>query len=332
MIKKIISVLLVLALVGLAVFKIFFDSTDFKKELKDLRKDLTSYYMEANMEFVNGEDVRQFFVEVSYEKEENKDLFRVSLLDKGLNQEQILIRNLDGVYVLTPALNQVYEFESEWPLNNPKPYIYQSLLSVFDGDYEKKDTKDGYLITSKPKFMDNEKMDKQEIHFSKELKPISVFIYDNTNTVLVKVNFTKVDLNASFSENYFNVNENIKEARESSSSVSNEIELPLYPVNSTLDYSLKEHSTYKIGDTEVHIMTFEGNKPFTVIQKILEDSQEVVTLNLDGQIVDLINGFGIYHDGILTYSYAGVEYNIYSDVLTLSEMIDVANAMDIAGK
>ena len=256
MIKKIISVLLVLALVGLAVFKIFFDSTDFKKELKDLRKDLTSYYMEANMDFVNGEDVRQFFVEVSYEKEENKDLFRVSLLDKGLNQEQILIRNLDGVYVLTPALNQVYEFESEWPLNNPKPYIYQSLLSVFDGDYEKKDTKDGYLITSKPKFMDNEKMDKQEIHFSKELKPISVFIYDNTNTVLVKVNFTKVDLNASFSENYFNVNENIKEARESSSSVSNEIELPLYPVNSTLDYSLKEHSTYKIGDTEVQYNEF----------------------------------------------------------------------------
>lgn len=332
MIKKIISVLLVLALVGLAVFKIFFDSTDFKKELKDLRKDLTSYYMEANMEFVNGEDVRQFFVEVSYEKEENKDLFRVSLLDKGLNQEQILLRNQDGVYVLTPALNQVYEFESEWPLNYPKPYIYQCLLDVMDGEYEKKGTSEGYLITSFPKFLDNEGWDKQEIHFTKELKPISVFIYDKNNIAVVKVNFTKVDLNPNFSDNYFDVNENINEARNNNSSVSDNIELPLYPVNSTLDSSLKEHSTYKVGNSEVHIMTYEGNKPFTVVQKILEDSESVVTLNLDGELVDLINGFGIYHDGILTYSYAGVEYNIYSDVLTLSEMIEVANAMDTAGK
>ena len=284
------------------------------------------------MEFVNGEDVRQFFVEVSYEKEENKDLFRVSLLDKGLNQEQILLRNQDGVYVLTPALNQVYEFESEWPLNYPKPYIYQCLLDVIDGEYEKKGTSEGYLITSFPKFLDNEGWDKQEIHFTKELKPISVFIYDKNNIAVVKVNFTKVDLNPNFSDNYFDVNENINEARNNNSSVSDNIELPLYPVNSTLDSSLKEHSTYKVGNSEVHIMTYEGNKPFTVVQKILEDSESVVTLNLDGELVDLINGFGIYHDGILTYSYAGVEYNIYSDVLTLSEMIEVANAMDTAGK
>ena len=63
------------------------------------------------MEFINGEDIRQFYVEVAYEKNEDVDLFRVSLLDKGLNQEQILLRNADGVYVLTPALNQVYEFK-----------------------------------------------------------------------------------------------------------------------------------------------------------------------------------------------------------------------------
>ena len=94
MIKKIVSVLLVLALVGLAVFKIFFDSSSFRGELKKVKDELSSYYMEANMELINGEDIRQFFVEVGYRREDNKDLFRVSLLDKGLNQEQILIRNL----------------------------------------------------------------------------------------------------------------------------------------------------------------------------------------------------------------------------------------------
>lgn len=332
MIKKIFAVLLVLAIVGLAVFKIFFDSTDFKTQLKNVKDDLSSYYMEANMELVNGEDVRQFFVEVSYEKEDDKDLFRVSQLDKGINQEQILLRNLNGVYVLTPALNQVYEFESDWPLNYPKPYIYQSLLQVFDGEYEIKDTSEGYLVTSYPKFLDEDNYDKQEVHFSKDLKPISVYVYDENNIAVVKVNFTKVDLDAEFSDNYFDVQENIKLARENQSSVSGEIELPLYPVNSTLDATLKEHSSYTVGDVEVHIMTYEGSKPFTVIQKMLKDSEEVVTHTINGEVVDLINGFGVYHDSILTYSYLGVEYNIYSDVLTLSEMIQVANGMDVAGK
>lgn len=332
MFKKIFAVLLVLVIIGLAVFKIFFDNTSLDKRLKEVKENLNSYQMEANMELINGEDIRQFLVDVSYEKKDNKDLFKVSLLDKGINQQQIILKNLDGVYVLTPALNQVYEFESDWPLNYPKPYIYQSLLSVFDDEHKVEDSSDGYLVTSNPKFMDENKWKKQEVHFSKELKPISVYIFDQNNVAVVKVNFTKVDLNAKFSENYFDVKENIKIARENLGTVEGKIELPLYPVNSLVDASLKEHSKYTINEVEVHIMSYEGSKPFTVIQKVLEDSEELVTFNVDGEVVDLINGFGIYHDNILTYSYSGVEYNIYSDVLTLSEMIEVANGMEVAGK
>ena len=47
-------------------------------------------------------------------------------------------------------------------------------------------------------------------------------------------------------------------------------------------------------------------------------------------VVDLINGWGIYHDGILTYCYNSVEYNIYSDVLTLDEMIELANGVEVS--
>lgn len=332
MIKKIVAVLLVLGIIGLAVFKIFFDTSSLSAQLENVRKDLSSYHMKANMEIVNGEDIRQFLVEVSYAKSEDKDEFRVSLLDKGINQQQIILRNLNGVYVLTPALNQVYEFESDWPLNYPKPYIYQSLLSVFDDKYEVKDSSDGYLVTSYPKFLDNEKWNKQEIHFTKELKPISVFVYDKNEIAVVKVNFTNVDLNASFNDKYFDVNENIKLVRESSGKVDSNIELPLYPVNSLLDSTLKEHSSYTVEGKEVHIMTYEGSKPFTVIQKIILDQEETVVNQIDGEVLDLLNGVGIYHDNILTYSYLGVEYNIYSDILTLSEMIEVANGMDIAGK
>ena len=51
---------------------------------------------------------------------------------------------------------------------------------------------------------------------------------------------------------------------------------------------------------------------------------------VDGKLVDLINGWGIYHDGILTYCYNSVEYNIYSEVLTLDEMIELANGVEVS--
>ena len=76
---------------------------------------LTCYHTEATKEIETKDEVRTFFVTVDYKLDEDKDLFRISLLDKNINQEQIMLRNKDGVYVLTPKLNQVYEFKGEYP-------------------------------------------------------------------------------------------------------------------------------------------------------------------------------------------------------------------------
>ena len=35
-----------------------------------------------------------------------------------------MLRNKEGVYVLTPKLNQVYQFKGDYPLNSPKPYFH----------------------------------------------------------------------------------------------------------------------------------------------------------------------------------------------------------------
>ncbi len=70
---------------------------------KDIVKDLTKnienikgYYLEAQMEIINNEDVYEYDVKVSYQKD---NLFRVSLKNKANSHEQILLRNTDGVYV-----------------------------------------------------------------------------------------------------------------------------------------------------------------------------------------------------------------------------------------
>lgn len=330
--KKIIAIVLVLVLICLAVIKIFLDKDDPNKTLQEVKDNLTSYYMEANMTLYNGEDKREFTVEVSYDKEDDDDLFKVSLFDKGINQEQIIIKNEDGVYVLTPSLNQVYEFNGSWPLNSPKPYIYQSMLDLVEGEYELKEIDDGYLITSKPNFDNKIQWTTQEVKFDKEFKPSYLNIYDSNNDLSLNLEVNKMEINKDFDDDYFNVDVNIQNSRTNSSYTSavTEDELPFLPVNSEVTSTLKESSTYEINGTTYYILTYEGAKSFTMVQRLLEDSEEVLTNNVDGKLVDLINGWGIYHDGILTYCYNSVEYNIYSNVLTLDEMIELANGVEVS--
>ena len=99
-------------------------SDNIEHNVQETLDNLDSYYMEASMEFYKGEDTRKYVVKVSYKDDEN-DLFRVSMYDKTSEQEQIILKNNDGVYVLTPALNQAYKFKGDWPLNGHKPYLYQ---------------------------------------------------------------------------------------------------------------------------------------------------------------------------------------------------------------
>jgi len=40
-----------------------------------------------------------------------KDMYKVSLTNKANNHEQIILKNNDGVYVLTPSLNKSFKFQ-----------------------------------------------------------------------------------------------------------------------------------------------------------------------------------------------------------------------------
>ena len=254
------------------------------------------------------------------------------MFDKGINQEQIIIKNENGVYVMTPSLNQVYEFKGDWPLNSPKPYIYQSMLDLKENEYELKKMDDGYIITSKPNFDNKIQWMTQEVKFDKEYKPEYLNIYDSKNNLSLNIVVSKLEINKDFPDDYFNVDLNIQESRTNSSYTNavTEEELPFLPVNSEVESNLKESSTYEINGSTYYILTYEGSKSFTMVQRLLEDNEQVVSNNIDGKLVDLINGWGIYHDGILTYCYNSVEYNIYSEVLTLDEMIELANGVEVS--
>lgn len=333
MFKKIMVVAIIFALLGVGVWKVFFSGGTITDTIENVNKKLTSYQLEATMDLNNGEEQRNFNVSVSYAKKEDKDLFRVGLYDTTINQEQIMLRNDEGVYVLTPTLNQVYQFKSGWPLNSAKPYIYQSLLEVFDGEYTIKKVSDGIIVVSEPNYKNAPQYTKQEIKFTNDLTPVWVHLYNDKNDVLVNVSFTKVETGVEFSEDYFNLSSNMENARENLSSTSGSTfdDLPLNITGLDLNVSVKEQTNANIDGEKVYIMSYEGDASFTVVQKIIEGNEEMSVTEVDGDLVLLVNGFAALEDNKVTYLYNGVECTIYGDNLSVATYIDIANGLEVVG-
>lgn len=329
MVKKIIAGILVLAIIVLAGFKIFYKGDDVSKKLESLGENLTMYHTEATMDIETKDEVRSFYVTVDYKLDNDKDYFRISLLDKNINQEQIMLRNEEGVYVLTPKLNQVYQFKGDYPLNSPKPYLYHSLISSFkEKDTNVEKLNDGYLISYDCEYENSPSWKKQDVKLSQDLKPVWVNIYDESNNVVVEINFAKVDFSPTYSEDHFSVNKNMETSRKEVISSSGEVELPYLPEVS-VSSTLKEQTEATVNGETVYILTYEGSKEFTITQRLLEDSEEILFAQVSGSIVELPLGIGYYNQQNLLFIHNGVEYRIYSDSLSVNEMIEVLDSMDV---
>ena len=83
--------------------------------INDLEKKVNksdAYKVSGELEIVNNDEVYTYDIEVSYKKENN---YKVSLTNQANNHTQIILKNADGVYVLTPSLNKSFKFQSDWP-------------------------------------------------------------------------------------------------------------------------------------------------------------------------------------------------------------------------
>lgn len=336
-IKRILIILVVLALLVFGVVKLISNKTNnISKSAQETLEKLDSYYMEATMDFYKGEETRAYDLKVSYKKTPDVDMFRVSMYDKAIEQEQIIIKNTDGVYVLTPALNQVYKFKGDWPLNGHKPYLYQSMIKTISETSDISKLDDGYLIVSTPDFKNMPSWARQEMKMTKDYKPLWVHIYDNNNDVAVKIGFNKVEFNCQFADNYFAVNDNMSESRENLTSTSSSTinDLPLYPVNADVDSSLKEVSNITInGETQV-MLTYSGTQNFTVIESAATTYKETTEIEVNGELVDIygICGYVSCNSNInkLYFTYNGISYQIWSNTESVATLIEVASGMEFA--
>ena len=182
-----------------------------KKSEGDVLKSYTSavekaksYYLNGKMELVNNEDVYTYDISVSYEAGDN---YKIELVNTVNNHEQVILRNSEGVYVVTPSLNKSFKFQSDWPYNNSQIYLLDAISSDIkndkDSEISKKDNK--YFLMTKVNYSNNSRLIKQKLEFDEEFNLSKVIVYDKDGIEVMTMKFDKIKLNCKFSKEYFDV-------------------------------------------------------------------------------------------------------------------------------
>ena len=193
------------------------------KEFQDKVNNTKSYYLAGNMELVNNEDIYTYKIAVSYKQE---DFYKIELTNSINDHKQVILRNQEGVYVITPSLNKSFKFQSDWPYNNSQVYLLSSLLDDITNDEERlfENTGEGYIFTSTVNYPNNDKLINQKIYFGHDYLPTKVEVMDKDGNVQIKMDFDKIDLKTEFNDTYFDLNSilNTEENRDMDNNSSNE--------------------------------------------------------------------------------------------------------------
>lgn len=303
----------------------------FGKENHDIVGTLTekvehakSYHVTGELEIINNEDSYQYDVEVSYKKD---DLFRVSLKNKINNHEQIILKNAEGVFVLTPSLNKSFKFQSEWPYNNSQSYLLQILVKDIKNDKDAKveEQDDTYIISTSVNYANNKNLKSQKIYLDKKGTVQKVEVLNEEGIVKMRMVYKKVDIGATFDKDYFELNQNMKTSEiEETSKTIEDIIYPMYmPVNTYLE----SQDVVKKEDGERIILTFGGESPFMLVEETVSIEDEFTIIPVYGEPELLMDTVGSITENSANWISNGIEYYAVSDTLNGEELLKVVQSI-----
>ncbi len=342
------------------------------KREENVIKDLTNkvnkssaYHMTGTLKIYRNEEIYTYKVDSSYKKGDN---FKVSLINKNNDHEQIILKNKEGVYVLTPSLNKSFKFQSDWPYNNSQIYLLQPVIDDINSDKNssQKKTKSGYVITSKVEYTTEKDFKNQKVYLNSKGAITKIEVVDDNNNVKMSLKINNIDFNAKFDKNYFD-SKAYEKAQNNDNSSKKSTENNTAQENNTEDKSKNNASENKKENTTDNNET--KNNTVAKIEEIIYPMYVPADTHLSGQnVVNTDNGerailtfagessFTIVQETVkdstsLDYVYGdpyiimdtvgalssdsvswisnGIEYSVMSDSMDLDEILTVAQSISV---
>lgn len=305
---------------------------DVVSDLTEKMDELNGYKTTAKMTLQMGAEPQEYEVEIWHK---DPDLYRVKLKNAEKDQSQMILRNKEGVFVLTPALNKSFRFQSEWPENSSQPYLYESLVKdiMEDPAATYKETKEHYIFQTKTRYQNNKMLPIQEVTLSKkDLAPVSVKVMDPDHQTLVSVDFNQTEFNKKFDDNAFDMAKNMEGGqldKETMAKESSDDFAVLY-IDETGGYDLLREQNVEIenGARNVQFYGMNDERVFTLVQEKAEVMPAApISIPVNGTPVDLGFALGAVTDTSVNWTYDGVEYTLASGALSPDEMVMLARTV-----
>ena len=337
---------LLFTITGCGEYKLEDAIKDFSKSVENSK----SYKVNGTMEISSGEEIFTYSIDTYYLKD---DYYKVILVNQTNNHEQIILKNADGLYVVTPSLNKSFKFDSVWPDNSSQAYILQNLVNDIKNDssatLEKKDNE--YIIRSKVNYPNNEELSYQKIHFDKNMNLNKVEVYNNEDIVKIKVNFKTIDLKAKLSEDDFVLNDLIDEpntnetqnndncseetCKEESNNceegkceeTSSTLDSIIYPLYIPSETHLSSSETVSTETGQRVILTFSGDKNFVIVEEKAVASNDFEVVPVFGDPLMLNDTVGALSSNSISWHANDISYYLVSSDLTANEMVNVAKSL-----
>lgn len=329
-----VSVLLVLSACGKVT------QQDVVEKLSDKWADTKGYELDAEMTIQTGGEPRKFDVNVWHTKPE---FYRVKVTQDGEAVSQMIVRNEDGVFVVTPALKKTYKFQSEWPKQNSQAYLIGALAEDLDADKNlvMREEENTYVFESATRNNQKNVMPSQIITVDKKtLLPIEVSVLNEAKEEQIHITFKNIKLNVKHNAKDYVV-EQFSETPEdgdkkaddkkAGAEIDEESFETHYPVIKWEGTKQLDEKTVQEDGVERVVLTYEGEKAFTLMQQPVSTDESVVPVFAPGDPADLGFTIGAITDHSLSWEMDGVSFFLASNKLTQGEMLEVAASMSAGG-
>lgn len=304
---------------------------------------MKGYLAEGSMVLHTGQEPQTYGLEVWYQ---TPHYYRIALTNQKKDITQIVLRNDDGVFVLTPHLKKSFRFQSDWPNKQGQVYLYQTLADSIQQDPEKQFIVDkesnAYVFDVKANYA-NSSLARQKIWLDqKDYAPHHVEIADDQGQVVVEVHFERFEINASFDVADFEMQKNLTSWDIRSMTVSADLDsdepsmteeaMPTFagviePVYIPSGVSLLDRQDVKLGEESAVRLRYHGDYNYMLLESA---PQAQAVMAGTGELVDLGFTLGVLiGEGVKTlhWTHDGVEYRLSSEDLPQEEMVRIAQSV-----
>ena len=333
-----------------------FEISDAKTEFKNKVNSSKGYELKGVMEIYNNDDTFKYKITVNYKKD---DYYKVSMINQNNNHEQIILRNSEGVYVVTPRINKSFKFQSDWPNNSSQAYLLSSIVKDMKNDTGKSITEENnqFIIKSSVNYPNNPELKYQKTTLDKDGNIKKNEVYDEKDKLKMKVTFSSIDYKAGLKETHFKLEDYIKETTndeetkddsqnkttkdENNTTNSNEkcdkedcnskqsgsIENILYPLYVPTNTYLSKSDKVKTEEGDRVILTFAGDKSFVLVEEKVNAAEEFEIVPVYGEPLIVSSTVGALGTNSLTWTNGDMSYYLVGSDLSASELLAIGKSI-----